>query len=163
LSTIEKWATALNTIKSFAKYLIIPAGAITFLPDQWLSYIRLLEIKNIHGSWIAVLFFFCLSIIVIDFISIKITETKEKKMAKRQIEGYIQSLLSLTNSEKSIINEIYLNDIGNYSLKDALVNKLERLNIVMRPNVGSGYELNMSYTLQPWVLDYLRRNPNYFN
>jgi len=158
----DKAILAFHAIKVFSMYLLIPAGGITFLPDELLSTMRLLEIKNSFGLWISLIFLVSLSIVVIDIFKYFISIVKNKIISKRQYNNYINSLLILTQTEKEIIKTLFYEDRANLPLNDGSVNKLERLNIIMRSNVGT-YFFNFSYTLQPWVLSYLRQHPEYFN
>ena len=147
---LELVALALNTIKPFAKYLIIPAGVVTFFPDNWLSYIRLIGLKNMLGAWIAGVFFVSLSIIAIDFL---------KK--RREYKNLCKRLLNLNNSEKSIVKNLFDNDSSQLNMLCASVSKLEKLDIIFKPPIWDGGAM-ASYTLQPWALEYLRKNPEYF-
>jgi len=157
----EAVTTALNTIKSFAKYLIVPAGVVTFAPDNWLEYIRLLDLKNLWGSWIAVTFFLSVSIIITDFITGKVKSNAAKKKAYQEKLNLEKRLLNLTITERAILKEIYTYDSAILPLGDASVNKLECLSIITRPSVSVGLT-NFSYALQPWVQDYLSNNSEYF-
>ena len=158
----EKIIMVFHSIKVFSMYLLIPAGGITFLSDEMLSKMHLLEIKNSFGLWISIIFLVSLSIIIIDIIKYFVLMIKTKIISKREYNNYINSLFALTNTEKEIIKTLFYEDRANLPLNDGSVNKLERLNIIMRSNVGT-YLFKFSYTLQPWVLSYLRQHPEYFN
>ncbi|HBI56153.1 MAG TPA: hypothetical protein DDY38_04930, partial [Firmicutes bacterium] len=64
----EKIMLVISGAKSFAKYLIIPSGIITFLTDDWLDYIRLLDVKKLYGEWITSIFLISISILIVDLI-----------------------------------------------------------------------------------------------
>ncbi|SJZ87690.1 hypothetical protein SAMN02745116_01691 [Pilibacter termitis] len=60
---------AIESIRRFSKYLVIPTAVTTFLPDNWLAHMRLLSIKGSPiGIWISVIFWVSLSIVVIDLL-----------------------------------------------------------------------------------------------
>jgi len=153
----ESVITAISIIKSFAKYLIIPTGVITFFPDDWLNFIRLLGLKNSTGSWIAGLFLLSMSIVVIDF-TIAINKKVRAKKAKKNME---KSLHRLSNAEKSILFQIFKDDFVTLPADNAVVDKLERLFMITKPNISVEY-MNFSYTLQPWVHEYISNNPDFF-
>ena len=159
---LETVTIALNCIKGFAKYLLIPSGAITFLPEKWLSYMRLLDFKNSLGSWIAGVFFLSLSIVVINFISRIAAQIKTILRHKRERQNLERLLFTLTFTEKRILKELFDNDSACFSINDASVNKLERLHLIMRPNIGLEFTY-FSYTLQPCAYEYFCKHPEFFN
>jgi hypothetical protein len=61
----EAVTIALIAIKGFSKYLIIPTAAVMFSPDAWLQYMRLLELKNHYGLWIAGIFWISFAIFMV--------------------------------------------------------------------------------------------------
>ena len=160
-SKLAEAISILNTIKSFAKYLLIPTGAITFMPDIWLNKMKLFDLKNLLGSYIAGVFLLSLSIVFIDLLLKIVTGLSLKAKAKNIMKNHEESLNLLSHNEKNIIFEIYKNDNASLPLNNASVFKLERLGMIARPNVGERW-LNFSYTLQPWLLEYLNKNPDYF-
>ncbi len=61
--------TAIEALRKFAKYLVIPTGVTTFFSDKWLQHMRLLSIKNSSvGTWISVIFWVSVSIVIIDWL-----------------------------------------------------------------------------------------------
>ena len=152
---------AITAIKSFAKYLLIPSGVIVFLPDNWLLHFRLLEVKNVLGMWIAIAFWISLSIVVIDATS-KLWKYIDKKMAiRKQIASLHKILTTLNPTEKYMLYLIYTNDNYYFEAMNASVHKLLELKCITRPSIGTVQ--GFSYALQPWVDDYFRAHPNYFD
>lgn len=149
--------TAIVAIKGFAKYLIIPTGAIMFAPDDWLLRFRLLNVKNSLGVWVAILFWISASITIIDRLEIlmkRFADMYKKKQFKKALE---QSLEDLNLEEWDIIYRIYRNNSYEFDFKQASVAKLTGQNIILRPSTGTIF--GFSYTLQPWVRTYLKKNP----
>ena len=156
--------TVFTTIKNFSKYFIILPGVLLFCPDKYLEQVRLLEIKNQFEQWLAILFWFSVSVIIIDLLNkIKNISIKQYRV-KNQQKDLDKLMYSLNNTEKNIIMEIYENDWYSFPINNALVAKLNAQKIIERPNIGipaSG--LNFSYCLQPWVVEWLNMHPNYFS
>ena len=156
--------TIVTTLKSFSKYFIILPSVLLFCPDKYLERVKLLEIRNQFEQWIAIIFWFSVSVIIIDLL-IKIKKISIKQYGLKNQQRNIDNLMySLNNTEKSIIFNIYDNDCASFPINNALVTKLNAQKIIERPNIGipaSG--LNFSYCLQPWVVEWLNKHPNYFS
>lgn len=157
----ESITLAINAVKGFAKYLLIPTAAIIFLPDHWLEYIKLLELKNTIGLWIALVFLLSLSIIVVDVILMIIKVITDKRNVKKSKINRESTLLSLTATEKYLVKKLFDEDSAEFPFNDASVNKLERLAVVIRPTTSTGTFANFSYTLQTWVRNYINENPDF--
>ena len=155
--------TVFLTIKNYSKYFIILPGVLLFCPDKYLEQIRLLEIRNQFGQWIAIIFWFSISVLIIDLL-IKINNVFiEQREIKEQQKNINKLMYSLNNTEKNIILEIFENDCTSFPINNALITKLNAQKIIERPNVGipaSG--LSFSYCLQPWVVEWLNAHPDYF-
>lgn len=156
--------TVVTTIKNFSKYFVVFPGALLFCPDKYLEQVRLLETRNKFEQWIAIVFWFSVSVITIDLlIKIKNVSTEQYRL-KNQQKNIDKLMHSLNTTEKSVIFEIYKNDCASFPINNALVTKLNAQKIIERPNIGipaSG--LNFSYCLQPWVVEWLNKHQNYFS
>ncbi|AZP91646.1 hypothetical protein CYK55_00215 (plasmid) [Enterococcus mundtii] len=74
--------TAIEALRKFAKYLVITTGVTTFFSDDWLQHMRLLSIKNSSvGTWVPVVFWISISIVIIDWLHIG--SKKFKSMYKK--------------------------------------------------------------------------------
>lgn len=63
--------TAIEALRKFAKYLVIPTGVTTFFSDELLQHMRLLSIKNSSiGTWVSIIFGVSISIVIIDWLHI---------------------------------------------------------------------------------------------
>jgi hypothetical protein len=149
--------TAISAIKGFAKYLLIPTGAIMFAPDEWLIHFRLIIIKDNYGVWVAMLFWVSISIIVIDWIELLFSKIVKKHKQKQAMKTREESLEILNPEEWDIIYRINRYDSYEFDFKRASVAKLTAQNIITRPSTGTIF--GFSYTLQPWVRTFLEKNP----
>ena len=159
---IEKILLVINGLKSFAKYLVIPTGVIILLPEKWLSFIKLIEVKNAVGMWISCVFITSLSILVIDGIARIISKFNERRKHQKERKSQRNFLLNLNKTEKAIIKKIYENDSAIFDLSDAHVSKLESMQAIFRPNL-SVRMMKFSFCLQPWVIEHLKKTPNFLN
>ena len=155
-------STAIISIKGFAKYLFIPTGAIMFAPDNWLERFRLLHTKNLYGTWVAVIFGISFTIILVDFIIVIMNAINYRLRLRRNLRIRIKGLHTLNNTEKSIIKSVYDNDNYTHNYTNASVRKLEAMHVIFRPEASQFHTL-FSYTLQPWVRQYLAEHPSYFS
>jgi hypothetical protein len=158
---IEGVTAAITAIKSLAKYLLIPSGVIMILPDDWLLRFRLLDVKNTAGMWVSIVFWICLSIVAIDSLSKLYKFFNTKRIAKKTLKSLEKGFETLNPSERVILYLIFTNDSYEFDIKNASVRKLEALKYITRPSVGTIF--GFSYTLQPWVNDYLHSHTDYFN
>ena len=156
----EKIMLVISGAKSFAKYLIIPSGIITFLTDDWLDYIRLLDVKKLYGEWITSIFLISISILIVDLIVRVSDNIAKERETKKKLRAKEISLENLTRREREIVKKIFENDSAIFEANDASVCKLESMLVVFRPNISVGMA-SFSYTLQPWVSNYLKKHPDY--
>lgn len=155
--------TIIITIKNFSKYFVILPGILLFCPDKYLEQVRLLKIRNQFEQWIAIVFWFSVSVMIIDLFIKSKNKSIEQHELKKQQKNIDKLMYSLNNTEKSIILKIYESDWASFPINNALITKLNAQKIIERPNIGiptSG--LNFSYCLQPWVVEWLNKHPNYF-
>ena len=161
--TFNAIITAITTVKNFSKYLVIPTGALLFFPEKCLEQMRLIEIKNNFGQWIAIIFLLIISVIIIDFFTCIINIFKTKHRFKNGQKYFDKIMETMNITDKKIIFEVYKNDNANLPINNASVEKLTAQKVITRPSIGvpvSG--LNFSYCLQPWVIEWLKNHPNYF-
>jgi ABC-type multidrug transport system fused ATPase/permease subunit len=155
----EKIMYVLNGLKKFAIYLVIPAGAIVILPDNWLGYFHLLEAKNQFADYVSVLFFISLSIVIVDsiasFMNIIIEIIGQGIMCRNRERIFD----TLNDEEWKILILIYLNDSYQFDANDASVNLLTSQQMILCPNISKGWT-TFSYSLQPWVREYFTKNQN---
>ncbi|GHV14256.1 hypothetical protein FACS1894219_10120 [Clostridia bacterium] len=140
--------TAIAAIKGFAKYLIIPTGAIMFAPDDLLTRFRLLEIKNSFGQWVAILFWVSVSIVLVDLFSWIIRIIEKKIETKRLVKNLEKSFDTLNDEELEIIALIYRNDSYSFNFNDAPISYFTSLKIITSPSASKRFTA-FSYTLQP--------------
>lgn len=119
---------------------------------------RMLALKNSYGVWIALTFFVCLSIVVIDIFQ---SEILSRYQSHNGIKNLEKSLLNLNSTEKTFLKNIFDNDSYTFPFNNASVDKLEQLAVITRPAMSVEYD-NFSYTLQPWAYSYLQKHPEYF-
>lgn len=154
--------TALEAIVKFSKYLVIPTAVTTFLPDPWLQHMNLLSIKNSSfGMWISVVFWICISVVMIDLLQKLITILASFYNSKRLKKHLAKNMENLTDTEKDIVYKIFVNDKYEFNvLRDAAGIKLKNQGIIFHSEVGD-ILTGFSCGLQPIVREYLRENPNY--
>lgn len=160
----ESITIAIGAIKGFAKYLLIPSAVIIFLPDNWLRHIKLLAIKNSGiGMWISIIFWICLSIVLINFLE-KILERLNKFLENKRVKkGFNNIMMTLTDSEKRIVYLIFDNDTYNFEVwGNASLKKLTSLGVIYSNLIG-GLHTGLSYGLQPMTRQYLLDNPSYLS
>lgn len=154
--------TALEAIVKFSKYLVIPTAVTTFLPDPWLQHMSLLSIKNSSfGMWISVVFWICISVVIIDLLQKLITILASFYNSKRLKKYLAKKMEDLTDTEKDIVYKIFVHDKYKFNvLGDAAVTKLKNQGIIFHSEVGD-ILTGFSCGLQPIVREYLIENPNY--
>lgn len=158
----ESITIAISAIKGFAKYLLIPSGVIIFFPNSWLRYIELLALKNSRfGMWISIIFWICLSIVLIDLLE-KISERLKTYLENKRVEkGFNNIMMDLTDSEKRIVYLIFDNDVYNFDvIGDASLKKLTNLFVIYKNNMGDSIK-GFSHGLQPMARQYINDNPSY--
>lgn len=160
----ESITIAISAIKGFAKYLLIPSGVIIFFPNNWLRHIKLLALKNSgFGMWISIIFWICLSIVLIDLLE-KISERLKTYLENKRVEkGFNNIMMTLTDSEKRIVYLIFDNDTYNFDVwGDASLTKLTKLGVIYSNRLG-GLTTGLSYGLQPMTRKYLIDNSSYLS
>lgn len=156
--------TAIEAIQGFAKYLLIPTGVVTFLPDKWLDYVKLLQVKNSSwGMWISILFWISFSIVAIDLLQKVIGMAKKFFYDKKVKKNFSIIMDGLTDTEKQIIFLISKNDMYNFDFKgNAALTKLKNFGVIYSNSLAdviSGF----SYGLQPIAQQYLIEHPEFFD
>ncbi|MGQ4245059.1 super-infection exclusion protein B [Enterococcus casseliflavus] len=154
--------TAIEALRKFAKYLVIPTGVTTFFSDDWLQHMRLLSIKNSSvGIWVSVVFWVSISIVIIDWLHIgskKFMSMYNKWKVKKE---FAETMYTLTDTEKDIVYKIFRNDIYNFDgVGNAAVKKLKSLGIIFHADLGRSNS-GFSFGLQPLASNFLKDNPDY--
>lgn len=154
--------TAIEALRKFAKYLVIPTGITTFFSDKWLQHMRLLSIKNSSvGTWISVIFWVSVSIVIIDWLHIgsgKLMTIYNKWKVRKK---FAETMYTLTDTEKDIVYKIFRNDIYNFDgVGNAAIKKLESLGIIFHADLGRVHS-GFSFGLQPLATNFLKDNPDY--
>lgn len=122
----------------------------------------LLSIKNSSfGMWISVVFWICISVVIIDLLQKLITILASFYNSKRLKKYLAKKMEDLTDTEKDIVYKIFVHDKYKFNvLGDASVTKLKNQGIIFHSEVGD-ILTGFSCGLQPIVRVYLIENPNY--
>ncbi|WP_440913187.1 super-infection exclusion protein B [Enterococcus innesii] len=156
--------TAIEALRKFAKYLVIPTGVTTFFSDEWLQHMRLLSIKNSSvGTWVSIIFWVSISIVIIDWLHIgsgKLMAIYNKWKVRKK---FAENMDTLTDTEKDIVYKIFRNDTYNFdAVGSAAVKKLQNQGVIFHSDLGS-LHAGFSFALQPIARDFLIKNQDYFD
>lgn len=156
--------TAIEALRKFAKYLVIPTGVTTFFSDEWLQHMRLLSIKNSSvGTWVSVVFWISISIVIIDWLHIGSKKFKSMYNKWKYRKEFAKNMDTLTDTEKDIVYKIFRNDTYNFDgIRDAAVKKLNSQGIISSGEYGDPVS-GFSYVLQPIARDFLIKKTEYFD
>ncbi|EPH93061.1 hypothetical protein D922_02225 [Enterococcus faecalis 06-MB-DW-09] len=156
--------TAIEALRKFAKYLVIPTGVTTFFSDDWLQHMRLLSIKNSSvGTGVSVVFWISISIVIIDWLHIGSKKFKSMYKKWKFKKEFAKNMDTLTDTEKDIVYKIFRNDTYNFDgIRDAAVKKLNSQGIIYSGEYGDPVS-GFSYVLQPIARDFLIKNQDYFD
>ena len=154
--------TAIEALRKFAKYLVIPTGVTTFFSDKWLQHMRLLSIKNSSvGTWISVIFWVSVSIVIIDWLHTCLGKFMTKYNQWKFRKKFAETMYTLTDTEKDIVYKIFRNDIYTFDgVGNAAIKKLESLGIIFHADLGRIHS-GFSFGLQPLASNFLKDNPDY--
>jgi len=156
--TPEAVTTAISAIKGFSKYLIVPTGVVVFAPDDWLSHIRLLGIKESSlGVWISAIFWTCLSIIIIDGINHCIKKYKKSNEHKKTMQAREKHFNMLNDGEWQMVYLLHKHGTYTFDCTTASAHALTSMNIIVCGNISARHTL-FSYTLELWARTYLMNN-----
>lgn len=133
-----------------------------FAPDNWLDRFRLLQVKNLYRVWVAIAFWISFSVVAVDLFSKLGKYIAQRLKWKRNLKIYIKNLINLSTTEKHILKLIYDNDSYSLPYTSASVCKIEAMHMVIRPNLSKS-GVKFSYSLQPWVREYLNKHPSFFD
>lgn len=95
----------------------------------------------------------------------KIIEEKDmndEQIQKNEIEALHKSVSNLNIVEKALIAYLYFKDdrIENLNIMDGVVNLLSKKLYIYRLS-GQSFNYTFPFTLQPWVLDYIKENNDF--
>lgn len=154
--------TAIEALRKFAKYLVIPTGVTTFFSDKWLQHMRLLSIKNSSiGTWVSVIFWVSISIVIIDWMHTGLGKFMTKYNQWKFRKKFAESMYTLTDTEKDIVYKLFRNDIYNFDgVGNAAIKKLEFLGVIFHAGLGT-LTSGFSFGLQPLASNFLKDNPEY--
>lgn len=153
---VEKIMSFIGIIKNYkfilsiSIILCITTGFILFLPKQLHETFQIQSIKDYFGISIYLIFIILLSIITFNF-TLVIYKSLKREM----------NLYHITSKEKEMIYLLYHNHTYNFSIINALADKLVKEKIIYRSKEGhplGGY----SYCLETWVYKYLKKHPKFF-
>lgn len=143
--------------------LTLVSGGIIFLPDTVIKKLYLYNFRNTFGFWIGLIF------LILFFVSIYliITPIIKRKIINRTFYGkYAQKKFDLLcDEEKKIIMCMYNESSHTHRLSksDAIVELLTEKMFVNHTAYGVpiGKDLFFDYYLQPWVIEYLNKHPEF--
>jgi len=152
---------AIGVIRRGAKYLIIPTGIIIFFPDTWLNKMQLLKIKtSSFGMWISIVFWVCISIVIIDILTKNLKNSLENKKKHKK---FTMIMNTLTDSEKDIIYKIHKHDKYKFdAVGDASATKLKSFKIIYCSTIGS-IGSGFSCGLEQRTREFIKKNPSYLS
>lgn len=135
-------------------------GFLLFGSDNLIDNVGLLEFVERYRMWIGIVFLSSTAFFIVHFIigiwdSIKQGNTR-RGISKMQKER----LRNLTPAEKQVLRFYFVHNTRsqNLSFMNGTVRELEHLRIIYRPsNLGRGYDMQMSYNIQPFAWDYLKK------
>ncbi len=128
----------------------------------------LLEAKDKYGTLIGAMFILSLFIILLKFFSYFIVKIKKWYIQKKTLKIWESNLKKLNQHEKEIIKRFTETDTNTLFLpmNSGIVVRLENITVIGK--AASQHVVDMRnphypYFLQPWVYDYIKKNPNYLN
>lgn len=149
-------AMPLKTILLISDIIV---GALLFIPGDKLSYLRLAEFSRTHQSGLGLSFLIISACwVVLLFCSIvswiRFGKMYEGRDARRRID-------QVSNWGKALVRQLYESSTRSLKLplQDGNVDAMIRMQILTHANLGDvfGFEC----VLQPWVVDFLDKNPKY--
>lgn len=148
--------------------ILLSTGFILFLPDQILERMYLLEARDRYGVLIGMIFIISMFIILLKFFSYFVSKIKKWYMEGKTLKNWESNLKKLNQKEKEIIKRFTETDTNTLLLpmNSGIVIRLENITIIGK--AANHHMVDMRnpqfpYFLQPWVYDYIKKNPNYFD
>lgn len=154
----------LGIIKYTAKFFVIVAigsGLLLFSKKEFIEKLGMLQTVTDYKQYIGIAFFVSGLVSVsniITFIYKKITSKIWSKKARRIQENRLHSLNPM---EKNILLHYFIHGTNTQALpiNDGTVRELEGYEIIQRTSQLSQMGVNFPYNLNPWVRDYITKNP----
>lgn len=151
----------LDAIKLSPKYLVpvsLVAGFLLFSPDKSIEKLGLLQFKDDYVSWIGVTFLISLSLVGTHFGVALFNWGAGKSFSLKTRFKQWKKLRSLNQVEKEILRYYFINNTTTQTLdsEDLFVYDL----VTSRVIDHQFSILNSIYSINPWVLNYLRKHQN---
>jgi hypothetical protein len=141
----------------------LASGALLFLDDNILSKMYLLKFRNSYGIYIGATFLIS-TILILVFLSLFIFKKIHAFFSKRNfMKSRFKVMSSLNPAEKETIVQMYFRDTksANLNISDSTTMLLEYKVLIGRASAISVAYTYFSYYLQPWVIDYILKYPEY--
>ena len=145
----------LAAIALFALVLIL-------LPNEFLEKLGLLQVVDALRPYLSILAIGVISLLFCSFASEIITVLGYTPWGLRKVYLWKKRLRDLTPKEKQILSAYLAEDTRtqNLHINDGIVRGLEREKILIRVSGLSIEHTAFPYNIQPWVWNFLRKNPH---
>jgi hypothetical protein len=138
----------------------LTATCFIFLPDQILIDLGVKQIRDTYRSYIGIVFIVSFSIILVNIVALiyKVSKRKYRNYRNKRIAK--KTLKDLSNAEKEILKQMLLNGTNSFQIDitDGIHTRLESHKIIYRAANVSKYGTLFAFCIQPWAIDYLRKN-----
>jgi hypothetical protein len=141
----------------------IATGALIFLDQSYLKKLFLLDFRNQYGIYIGITFMISTSILLMYCLMFSYRKILEPFELAKLKKIRVKNLLSLNQEQLYTVIQIYYrpNHSANLDISQSLTTTLEYYQIIGRASqIGVAFTY-FSYFLQPWVVEYIRKNPNF--
>lgn len=155
-------ATTIKSVpyKPICVFILIVDGVLLFAPENVITSLGLDQVREAIKPYLGIVFLCAAAILLISVVSgymkKAISSSKYKgRNAKHRLD-------SLSEYGKQLVRGMYESEshTARLSVTDATVDFLQKLSIIGRPTVSSRGEY-FDHFLQPWVVEYLNKHPNY--
>ncbi|MBP7222740.1 MAG: superinfection exclusion B family protein [Sedimentibacter sp.] len=139
---------------------LLSSSCFIFMPDSILINLGVIDIRNKYRSYIGIIFILSLSIILVNIIAYFLKVLRRKYIDYIWRRAAIKTLRNLNNAEKAILLNMMIS--GTYSkpidITSGCHNRLEHYIIIYRASNLSTIGTLFTFNMQPWVVDYIRKN-----
>ena len=158
VTEVLAWLSAMP-LKAILFISDIIVAALLFIPGDKLSYLGLADFSRLHQSGLGLSFLIISACwVVLSFCSIvswiRFGTMYEGRDARRRID-------QVSNWGKALIRQMYESPSRSLKLplQDGNVAIMIRMQILTHANLGDAF--GFECVLQPWVVDFLDKNPDY--
>lgn len=155
-------ATTIKSVpyKPICVFILIVDGVLLFAPENVITTLGLDQVREAIKPYLGIVFLCAAAILLISVVR----DCVKRVISNLQYTGSKakQRLDRLSEYGKQIVRGMYESEshTARLPVTDATVDFLQKLSIIGRPTISSRGEYS-DHFLQPWVVEYLNKHPNY--